>query len=283
MNYLQALAEIENDDLCHSGTMTKIDRYGWTIKDSVGQLRMIGKNDLFIDYTYQRNANEKKLSAIAREWSWIACGAITVAKRDGRLFVIDGQHRVMAARKRSDINDLPCVVFSTSGPREEADGFLTAQTQRKSVTAVEKFRALTVIENEAALFVQDLLNQSGRTAASGTGQNSVKCMWRLMFLANKTPDVLRHVWPLICEITHGKVLHERILEGLVYLETRLPPGVSLMDKEWRRRVNKTGADALLAGAAKATAFYSKGGAKVWAKGMVEEINRGHRIRLEMVE
>ena len=44
---------------------------------------------------------------------------------------------------------------------------------------------------------------------------------------------------------------------------------------------KAGYDALVEGTAKASAFFAKGGARVWAQGIVEVINKGHRIRLEM--
>ena len=74
---------------------------------------------------------------------------------------------------------------------------------------------------------------------------------------------------------------------LTELNPRIPQlreGVrNLTDRDWLKRVKKAGVDALLEGAAKASAFYSHGGAKVWAAGMVEAINRGHRNRLELAQ
>lgn len=73
---------MKSTDRVHNGTMTKIDRYGWSMQDNKGELRWINKMDVQVDYSYQRNTNEIKLKNIARDWSWIACGAIVVANRE---------------------------------------------------------------------------------------------------------------------------------------------------------------------------------------------------------
>lgn len=274
---------MNTEEKVHNGNITKVERYNWKMQDSPGALRMVKKGDLQVDHTYQRNANEMKLIAIAKDWSWIACGAIVVADREGVLFVVDGQHRVLAARKRSDIAELPCLVFKTHEAKQEAKGFLAAQTQRKPVTSVEKFRALVVVEDPAALVVQELLDQTGKTPGNGMSPGSVKCVGILLRWANDDAATLCAVWPLIVAVSANEPLHQRIVEGLMYIAKRMPSGSSLMDKEWQKRVLKVGATGLLDGAAKAGAYYATGGAKVWAAGMVEAINRGHRNRLELAE
>lgn len=261
--------------------MSKVERYKWTVQDAPGSQRLINKNLLQIDRTYQRNASETKLLAIARNWSWIACGSIVVADREGVLFVVDGQHRVMAARKRSDIIDLPCLVFKTHEAKQEAIGFLAAQTQRKPINSVEKFRALVTVEDPAAMIVKELLISTGHELGNGSTPMSVKCVSVLVKAAEDDAATLCRLWPLIAAVSEGKSVHSRVVLGLLYIEKRMPEGSSLMDPEWQKRVKKTGADALLDGAAKASAFYANGGSRVWAVGMIEAINRGHRNRLEL--
>ena len=112
---------------------------------------------------------------------------------------------------------------------------------------------------------------------------SVKCVGILLRWANDDAATLCAVWPLIVAVSANGPLHQRIVEGLMYIAKRMPSGSSLMDKEWQKRVLKVGATGLLYGAAKAGAYYATGGAKVWAAGMVEAINRGHRNRLELAE
>ena len=274
---------IATEDKVHNGKITKVERYKWKVQDAPGQQIMVNKNNLQVDHTYQRSANDAKLMAIARDWSWIACGSIVVADREGVLFVVDGQHRVMAARKRSDITELPCLVFNTNEAKQEARGFLAAQTQRKPITSVEKFRALVTVEDPAALIVQELLNSTGHAPGNGASSKSVKCIGILLKEANTDASILCKMWPLIASVSEGKVVHARLIEGLLYIEKRMLDGNSLTDRDWQNRVKKAGADALLDGASKAAAFYTAGGAKVWAAGMVEVINKGHRNRLELTE
>lgn len=261
--------------------VTKVERYGWTVQDAPGHHRMVDKNDLLVDHAYQRDTNERKLMAIARSWSWVACGSIVVADREGVLFVVDGQHRVMAARRRSDIAELPCLVFRTYDARQEAEGFLAAQTQRKPITAVEKYRALVTVEDRAAMMVQELLMSTGHTAGNRAGEAWVKCLGVLIKEAGADAVSLRRVWPLISTVSGSAAIHGRLVEGILYIERHMLSGASLADPEWTKRVKKVGRDALLEAAAKAAAFYARGGAKVWAAGMVEAINRGHRNRLEI--
>jgi len=99
---------------------SKIERYGWTVQDGQGELRLISKHDLAVDYaSYQRIANNAKTLVLARDWSWIACGALIVASRGGALHVVDGGHRLVAAMKRDDITMLPasCSKRKRSGKR----------------------------------------------------------------------------------------------------------------------------------------------------------------------
>jgi len=274
---------MESTERVHNGNMTKIDRYGWSIQDNKGELRWINKMDVQVDYSYQRNTNEMKLKNIARDWSWIACGAIVVANREGALFVVDGQHRVLAARKRSDITDLPCLVFTTSAAKQEAKGFLSAQTQRKPVTSIEKFKAMVVVEDPDALFIQSLADKYGIHIKSGYAPGYLKCVSSMLSHAKNDRETLAHIWPLVVDVSKNYAISERILEGLMHIEKRMPKGTSLMDKEWTARVLKVGAPGLLDAAGKASAYYAKGGPKVWASGMVEAINKNHRRLLELKE
>jgi hypothetical protein len=268
-------------DKNHLGT-DKISMYGWKIKDEPGDLEWIDKNLIQVDRSYQRETNSQKVIRIARDWSWIAFGAVIVAIRQGAYYAIDGQHRVEAAMRRSDIKKIPCIVFKTSGEIQEAEGFLTAQTQRKAVTAVEKFKALVLIKNKEALLVQRLVSMSGRSVSSGSGgPNYISCVSLLLKAAGNRPTELVKIWPLILEVCQGETLHSNIAAGLLYIETNLPNTTSLTHKRWHDRVVAVGYHKLIDGANKAAAMYSKGGEKVWAIGMIEAINYRAKNRLEL--
>ena len=258
------------------GNVDKVARYGWKVQDHPGELCRISKANLRVDHSYQRDANEPKVLAIAKDWSWVACGVIVVARRDGVYFVIDGQHRVMGALKRSDIDTLPCIVFNTHGSDQEAKGFLAAQTLRRPINSVEKFRAQVVVKDKAALIVEKMLSSSGHMAGRGTTAMSVSCISLLTKLAKEDEDLLLRLWPLIVELSAGNHVNSRLVDGLFYIENRMQNNESLLQKKWRDRVLKVGRDRLLDSAAKASAYFAQGGARVWAGGIVEAINHGHR-------
>jgi len=270
-----------NQEVHPVGNKDKIERYDWKLLDQPGELRMLNKKVLRVDEQYQREATEPKVKEIARAWSWLACGALLVAEREGVYFVFDGQHRALAALRRSDITHLPCVVFRTAGSKEEAEAFLRANKNRKPLNGLAKFRAATAAEQPAALLVHNLITSVGRVASESSTGTTVRCLALMMNHAERQPEVLKRVWPLIAEVCVGKPVHERVMDGLLYIENNLPEGESLIDKEWRKRALRVSYDGLLGAANRFSAAYSKGGAKVWGLGMVEAMNKGCRTHMKL--
>lgn len=135
--------------------------------------------DLQIDDSYQRSidagTSQSLVKRIAREWDWGLCQPLNVARRqDGSLFVIDGQHRLAAARARGDIYDLPCVVVSTGSPDEEAAAFVALNRQRRPLGKLDLFKAALVSEDAAACAIRDALQGAGLTIATHTNYDSWK-------------------------------------------------------------------------------------------------------------
>jgi hypothetical protein len=89
---------------------------------SLPVLQYCSPDQLLIDESYQRSleaANSQTLiRRIAMHWDWGLCQPLFVARRaDGSLYVVDGQHRLEAAKLRGDIWQLPCVVTSFESSR----------------------------------------------------------------------------------------------------------------------------------------------------------------------
>ena len=85
----------------------KVARYNLTVRNAPGEFLMIPKTELEVDSAYQRNKiNQRRVDTLTRTWDWIACGCLVVALRDdNQWFVMDGQHRKLAADQRSDIQE----------------------------------------------------------------------------------------------------------------------------------------------------------------------------------
>lgn len=124
------------------GKLDKIDRYQWSREiGPEGEFHRIHKSDLNVDESFQRRLSEQHCKDIAKKWSWAACGTLIVAKTNYGLMVVDGQHRLMAAMRRSDVKELPCMVFQNIDTAKAASIFLKVNERRKALPITQKFKA----------------------------------------------------------------------------------------------------------------------------------------------
>jgi hypothetical protein len=264
----------------------KVKRYGWTMKDKPGTLTMLHKDTLQVHPAYQRELVEQKVKQITAEWSWIACGALIVGKRGGEYWVIDGQHRAMGAKRRSDIEQLPCLVFETEGVKQEAQGFLDVNTGRKPITSTGRHKAMVAAGNDTASFIQAQIDALGLQVKGTSGRaGNLKCIGWCMKRASEDRERFTRVLTLVAEMANkdGIFVPERVLEGVWILDSKCGDG--LADKRLVQRLKDKGAQALLDAAGRAAAFYNGGGGKIWAQGMLAELNKGlqRKFTLEAVE
>jgi hypothetical protein len=262
------------------GGIPKIERYGWRAGGSPGELAWIPKGEIELPMEYQRpqEDQEQKIREIAAKFDWLCFGALVVVRRPNSTgyFVMDGGGRWSATMRRSDIEKVPCVVFNVDSLGEEARGFLGLNARRKSVTAVAKYKPQLLSGVEEALVVHELCEAAGRKVASFASQGTVTCVASMMLLAKTDAQRLRRLWPMICDICVGQGIHERILQAIFYIDKNMSGPELLTDRRWRSRLLALGYEGILAGATKASAYYAKGGAKVWAMGVVEAMNKGLR-------
>jgi hypothetical protein len=114
---------------------------------SLPVLQYCSPDQLLIDEIYQRSlgasCSQTLIRRIAMYWDWSLCQPLFVARRaDGNLYVVDGQHRLAAARLRGDIWQLPCVVTSfESSAEDEAASFVALNQQRRPLNKLELFKA----------------------------------------------------------------------------------------------------------------------------------------------
>ena len=120
---------------------------------------------LAVDATYQRQLDQRSHQLIARiasGWDWNLFQPLVVARRpDGELFVVDGQHRLEAARLRGDIQQLPCVIFSSSAAADEADVFVKLNQERRPLTAFALYNAALATGDPVVTALAELFRDTG--------------------------------------------------------------------------------------------------------------------------
>lgn len=256
--------------------MNKVQRYNWDdVIDAPGKLMYIDKEDLVVDESYQRTATKGRVRNIARSWSWLACGVIIVANRFGVLYVVDGQHRALAAKSRPEVRKLPCIVYQSESGKEEADAWVKANTHRKMPTSVERFKALKESGNEDAIYLQEVLDRLNIKISGHTnGPSTIKSIQRALEIIKRDRTQFEILITLLAELCTDHPINEWLLSGLDYIGQK----DDLSNKRIRERVLKIGPDVLTSGAKEASAYFKKGGPKIWAYGILKELNRGLKQR-----
>lgn len=127
---------------------------------------------MFVDARYARSCNESKVARLRKEWEPAAIGAILVSLRpDGRVAIVDGQHRV-AAGVEEGMREFPCRVYIDLTIEDEARLYRKFATVNQQ-TALDKMRARLAEREPVAVQLQAVLNEVdmriSTTGASGNG------------------------------------------------------------------------------------------------------------------
>ena len=124
-------------------------------------IMMIAISELFIDISYQRVPDIKRVMRIVANFDAHAFQVLEVSLRpDGRYAVFDGGHK-LAAAKIIGFSYLYCRVHSGLSVEDEAAYFNMLQTERKRLTQIEMFTADVIRKYEPALRVKQIVESEG--------------------------------------------------------------------------------------------------------------------------
>lgn len=128
---------------------------------------------LQIDPAYQRSIEGQDsqilIRRIAAHWNWDLCLPLVVSRReDGSMYVIDGQHRLAAARMRGDIAQLPCVVGHYGSAADEAATFVKVNQERRKLGTLDLFRAALASGDGTSIDIYRAMEAVGLSLAPHT-------------------------------------------------------------------------------------------------------------------
>lgn len=114
---------------------------------------------------YTRPVSETQINRMLRNGFDVdKLGTIMLSMRaDGRFAILDGNHRVQAARKKG-ITEMFARVFIDKTYKEEADLFVAFNTVNRP-SALDRFRARLEMEELKATEIQQILEKHGMTVA----------------------------------------------------------------------------------------------------------------------
>lgn len=270
-----------------SAPMDKVQKFGWRQSGDVGTDQEIHKNELKIDYTYQRDTiSQARIGGFCADWDWTKFGRIIVSARpNGEYYVVDGQHRVLAARNRSDIQMLPCVVHRFGSVEEEALAFKDLNVNRGPVSSYHQFKALLVGKHPKAVAVHNLLASFGYSVAQTRGKSAnsrtVCCVHLIQRCCEEDQAAITAALQVAAKLVDGGHIFDDILGGLYFLQRhlqRIKMG-SITDQDTVDKLITSGVGEIRKSISTSKNYHSRGGYKVCAQGIIKLLNRRKRHRI----
>lgn len=285
--------ELGNNPPNSSKEFTKVDRYKWNTNiGKKGAFLEIDKNELMIDEEYQRGLYQSRVNKIARNWFWPYAKTLTVVKRgNGSFFVVDGQHRLMAARKRPDVKVMPCMVFETLedardhiSREEEADLFIGGNTGVATVSIRDKMGALLLNGDEPAVALVkdlDMLGYQFHKLVKNKRKTALDCIGTLYDAYKSDRECAREALRCAAMLTGGrrfkKMLYQALFGFAKNAKKQEPP---ISAKKWQDRIVAIGEPEVVDSIHRYALAMNSHTEKAWTLGLIEKYNYKLANRVE---
>lgn len=263
----------------------KIKKFGWNQQtNKSGAVEFIHKSQIKVDTTYQREINISNVRKIAREWDWSLFGIITVGQRsDGSYWVCDGQHRLAAAMNRSDVQMVPCEIFQSSGPAEEAGTFIGRNGTHLMVSRIALFKAMVVIGDPIATAIQTKLNDLLLTIpnhSGGNNPNKISCIAALMKAWEIDPKDAEVSLCLSRKIAIEQGITNDLFRGIFYLQRKLKSIGDTITNHTGKLLS-AGHTAIMHSIRNHVMLMGTGSDRAFAAGILAVINKGKHKKIEI--
>lgn len=168
---------------------------------------------------YQRKPDMMKIKKMAAEFDKTLIGTITVSRRDGQYFIIDGQHRVILA-KTIGIKGLMALVYEGLTYEEEAEYFNrlnNANGEQKRLRKTDIFRAGVEAKDTAAIDIKSIIENVGFRIAETNANNTITAIGTIEKIYKKHgAQGLKNTLQLIKDTWKGErySLNNMVIEGV---------------------------------------------------------------------
>lgn len=122
---------------------------------------------LEVDHRYQREITQdgrKHIGRILKDFNWNKYQPVVVTESgEGKYAVIDGQHRLEAAKKHPLIDSLPCYVIDAPDLAAQAEIFIAVNSDRRGLTGLNRVWAAVASGNVEAAAIAEACEKAGVT------------------------------------------------------------------------------------------------------------------------
>jgi hypothetical protein len=217
---------------------------------------VVDSDTLRIDRSYQRDVKTSLVNEIGQRFDLALAGFIVVSRRsDGTLYVIDGQQRVMGARKAGE-KELLARVFAGLMIEEEAEMY-DALNETKPLSAPEKFKGAHRAGRPDAVAIYNIVHSFGASimGIDGYNMNSIAAISALRRVFSQGGEWGLTTTLSIIRRAFGEISRQTCPSSLVksvYMTVSRHPGID--ESRLARRLGETG---LLALKQRAIAFATR--------------------------
>ncbi|MFE6846534.1 DUF6551 family protein [Streptomyces sp. NPDC057686] len=125
-----------------------------------GSVNLVKVADLQIDFSYQRQTDMARVRRIVAQFDPKLFDPITITYRDDAYWVVDGAHR-LAAAKMLGIEMIPAILINSASRVEDAQLFGRKNSGQKKLTALERHTANVIAKDPVAVDIETALRKAG--------------------------------------------------------------------------------------------------------------------------
>lgn len=131
---------------------------------------------LKVDWDMYQRATQRHVRIIAQNWNDDKCDPLmTNYRNDGYFYIIDGQHRLMAALMRG-IESLVCIVFVGLSIKEEADLFTEQNEGTKKLSPYDTYKANLCRGEKTDTMIKNICDKYGVAIKKANTPKVLKCL-----------------------------------------------------------------------------------------------------------
>lgn len=241
--------------------------------ERASQLRWVALGELGVSVHAQRKFSQTHTESIAAEFDLEKLGFPVVSSRDGSYWIVDGQHRIAAAKMFgfTDTDTIQCEVYEGLTEKEEAEFFL-GRDFRRGVHPFDKFRIAVTAERTVETAIQRLANVNGIKISKSDG---ISCVGTLKTIYERSGPVVLGRTLRIIRDAYGDAGYDRaVVDGVAMVCARYGDQFSAEDATAKLGNIHGGVNGLLGAAAKLRLQTGNAKSSCVAGAVVEALNKG---------
>lgn len=181
---------------------------------SIPVFKWLEINKLIISNEYQRKtdsrASKLNIETIKNNFNWSKFLPLSVCDNGNDTFnVMDGGHRLQAAKELGDISELPCWIIPQVDTATQADNFVGINKNRVTVNPFQIFYAKIAAKDPKAVLVKNFCDDNGiEISRNGATPNKPEITLAISLLGRSVPtkakelsfvlSIIRQALPGMC-------------------------------------------------------------------------------------